>query len=138
MGMNELIVTNPAIHVALPFGILDTNNTIVSMVLDTEAETNAPPPTNVCNCTPWAAIGYGNIAGGTTAVYFSGGATPPKSGQADCETPEVTVTPPSGPPMAITPGTRPRHNSGPNPASGEWTVTTVVCGQTKTATVYVP
>lgn len=51
---------------------------------------------------------------------------------------KVTVTPPGGVPFAITPGPSHHHNSGPSPASGTWTVTAVVCGLTKTATVTVP
>ena len=99
-GSNELVITNPAVHVSLPITVLDTNNVIMDIIADMEAETNEPPPTNVCNCTPWAAIGYGTIAGGTTAVYFSGGANPPKTGEPSCETAEVTVTPPNGPPFS--------------------------------------
>jgi hypothetical protein len=101
--------------------------------------TNIPPepPTNTCNCTPWCAIGYGSSSSGVTPVFYSGGANGPSSGVANCETVSVTVTPPSGPSFSITPGTGKRQNSGANTATGTWTVTSVVCGKTATASLYV-
>ena len=100
----------------------------------------APQVTNAiaCNCTPWCAIGFGSLPGGQTPVYYAGGANPPKNGTADCDQPQVTVTPPSGTTYSITPGSSRHQNSGPNPASGTWTVTTTVCGQSKSCTVTVP
>jgi hypothetical protein len=96
------------------------------------------PPTNVCNCTPWCSIGFATTPDGQTPIYFAGGANSPSSGTPDCGVPVVTVTPPVGAPFTISAGTDHHHNSGPNPASGTWTVTAVVCGQTKTASVTVP
>ena len=96
------------------------------------------PPPPACNCSPWCAIGFGTINGSQTPVYYSGGANPPYNAPPTCDIPLVTVTPPNGPPFAISSGSGRHQNSGPNPASGTWTVTTVVCGQTKTATITVP
>lgn len=95
-------------------------------------------PLPACNCTPWCAIGTGTIEGGQTPVFYAGGAIPPNSGPADCGQVQVTVTPPNGPPFSITPGSARHQNSGPEPASGTWTVTTTVCGQSKQASITVP
>jgi hypothetical protein len=136
-GLNVISITNPAISAVLNTEILNTNNVVQDWVVDMEGNTN-PPPTNVCDCTPWCAIGFGNGPAGQTPVYYSGGASQPKGSQNTCDAPVVTVTPPSGPPITIHAGTRGRQNSGPNPESGTWTVTAVVCGKTQTATVDVP
>jgi hypothetical protein len=138
-GPNVLLVSNlilSSLHFVLPH----TNNTAVNFVVAMAAVTNAATNvvTNVCNCTPWCAIGYGTLASGQTPVYYSGGANQPPGGSSTCGTPTVTVTPPSGPAFTIHPGTRGHQSSGPNPASGTWTVTAVVCGLTKTASVDVP
>ena len=95
-------------------------------------------PLPACNCTPWCAIGVGTLNGVQTPVYYSGGAIPPKSGPANCGPVQVTVTPPSGVAYPITAGSGKRQNSGPNPATGTWTVTTTVCGQSKQASTTVP
>jgi hypothetical protein len=94
--------------------------------------------TNSCNCTPWVAIGFATLPDGRSPVYYAGGANAPNGGTPDCGQPVVTVTPPAGAPFTISAGSGHHHNSGANPASGTWTVTAVVCGQTKTATVTVP
>jgi hypothetical protein len=96
------------------------------------------PPPPACNCSPWCAIGFGTINGAQTPIYYAGGANPPKGVPPNCGVPQVTVTPPNGPAFAITPGSGRHQNSGVNPASGTWTVTTVVCGQTKMASLTVP
>ncbi len=95
-------------------------------------------PVPACNCTPWCAIGVGNLNGAQTPVFYAGGALPPKSGPPNCGQVEVTVTPPNGVPYPITPGSSKHQNSGPNPATGTWTVTTTVCGQSKQASITVP
>lgn len=137
-GMNLIAISN-LIGASLNIAVPATNNTAVGFKVAMEAAiapvTNAPPP---CNCTPWCAIGFGTLAGGQTPVYYSGGANPPSSGAANCGQAQVTVTPPSGASFAIQPGTNHHQNSGPNPASGTWTVTTTVCGITKTCSVTVP
>jgi len=135
-GMNVYKITNP-IGASLSVAAKVTNNTVVNYVVAMAAVTN-PPPTNVCNCTPWCAIGYGTLPGGLTPVYYSGGANSPKSGAVGCDQPKVSVTPPSGKSFPIKSGSNRRQNSGPNPAAGTWTVTATVCGQIKTATVTVP
>lgn len=137
LGMNLIAITNPMIGANLNVEVLNTNNVVEDWVTDMEGETN-DIVTNVCNCTPWCAIGYGVLPGGQTPVYYSGGANSPKGVPATCDTPTVTITPPSGKPFAITPGTTRHQSSGPNPASGDWTVTTTVCGKSKSATVTVP
>jgi hypothetical protein len=96
------------------------------------------PPPPACNCTPWCAIGFGSINGSSTPVYYSGGANMSDTAPSNCGTPQVTVTPPNGPPFAIEAGPGCHQHSGDNPASGTWTVTTVVCGQNKTASITVP
>jgi hypothetical protein len=96
------------------------------------------PPPPACNCSPWCAIGFGTFNGARTPVYFSAGANPPKGVPPTCAQPQVTVTPPGGAPFPIMPGTGRHQNSGPNPASGVWTVSVTVCGQTKMCTVTVP
>ena len=98
----------------------------------------AAPATNACNCTPWCAIGFGTLPGGLTPVYYAGGANPPKDAPPSCDVPEVKVTTPNGTTYPIIAGSARRQNSGPNPASGDWTVTTSVCGQSKSCTVTVP
>jgi len=115
----------------------DTNDTTENYEVEMDGETN-DVVTNVCNCTPWCAIGFASSSAGQTPVYYSGGANPPKTGTPNCEEPEVTVTPPSGKSYKITAGTHERQNSGANPAAGTWTVTTVVCGITKTVSIDVP
>lgn len=111
-------------------------NSYGTVQLKVEAQVWPPPP--ACNCSPWCAIGFGTLNGAQTPVYFSGGANPPKGVPPNCGEPQVTVTPPVGATFPITSGTGRHQNSGPNPAFGTWTVTTTVCGQTKSCTVTVP
>lgn len=136
LGVNVITLSNPVVNASLSVEVDNTNNVVEDWVTDMEGETNAD--TNVCNCTPWCAIGFGTGSLGQTPVYYSGGANSPKGVPATCDMPTVTITPPSGKPYAITPGTRRRQSSGPDPASGDWTVTVTVCGQSKSATVTVP
>lgn len=111
-------------------------NSNAAVQVKVEAQVWPPPP--ACNCSPWCAIGFGTLNGAQTPVYFSGGANAPKGAPPNCGQPQVTVTPPAGPPFPITPGTGRHQNSGSSPTSGTWTVTTTVCGQTKSCTVSVP
>lgn len=92
----------------------------------------------VCNCTPWCSIGFGTINGSQTPVFYGGGAIPPKGVPAQCDAPQVTVTTPTGATFPIRAGTGRHQNSGPNPASGTWTVTTTVCGQSRSCSITVP
>jgi hypothetical protein len=124
---------NVAVNVIVP-----ATNTMAVAQLKVDMVVDATPKTNACNCTPWCAIGTGNLNGTQTPVYFSGGAFPPQSGPADCDQPQVTVTPPGAAAYTITAGTDLHQNSGANPASGTWTVTTTVCGRSKSCTVTVP
>jgi hypothetical protein len=142
IGLNWLSLSN-SIGASLNIGITNTDNTptnsyTAAMIKAVMAADPPVSPTNVCNCTPWCAIGFASVAGGQTPVYYAGGANNPNSGTPDCGTPTVTVTPPVGAPFTISAGPGHHHNSGPNPTSGTWTVTTVVCGKTKTASVTVP
>lgn len=134
-GMNLIAITNP-IGASLNVVVPATNNTAVTFKVAMVAA--AGPVTNACNCTPWCAIGFGSLPGGQTPVYYAGGANSPKDAPANCGQPQVTVTPPSGATYSIMPGSARHQNSGPDPASGTWTVTTVVCGQTKSCTITVP
>jgi hypothetical protein len=133
INMLSLIHTNGA---SLNVGVTNTGSNVTA---NFKAAFAVPAViTNACNCTPWCAIGFASLPGGQTPVYYAGGANPPKSGPADCGTVTVTVTPPNAPAFAIRPGTNREQNSGDNPASGTWTVTTTVCGQSKSASVQVP
>jgi hypothetical protein len=134
-GMNTLTASNPD-GAELPIDIPTTDNTTFDWLIEEAADTNVVA-TNLCNCTPWAAIGFGYSSSGQTPVYYSGGANAPKTG-ANCGDISVTVTPPSGVAFPIVPGTTRRQNSGGNPASGIWSITTTVCGKSKTATIDVP
>ena len=116
--------------------VVPATNAFVGLQFHAEAQVFPPPP--ACNCAPWCALGYGSIDGANTPIYFSGGANPPKGVPPSCGTPQVVVTPPVGAPFPINPGTGKHQNSGPNPASGTWTVTTTVCGQSKSCTLTVP
>ena len=134
-GLNLITISNwigASLNVVIPA----TNNTAVNFKVAMEAQVT--PPTNACNCTPWCAIGFGALPGGQTPVYFAGGANPPAVGPADCGKPSVTVTTPSGAKFPIIPGSSRHQNSGEEPEPGTWTVTTVVCGQTKSCSVTVP
>jgi hypothetical protein len=92
-----------------------------------------------CNCTPWCSIGFGTADGTQTPIYFSGGANPPPKGvPSNCDAPTVTVTPPNGKTFTIKAGSAKHQNSGPNPAPGTWTVTTTVCGQSKSCSINFP
>jgi hypothetical protein len=91
-----------------------------------------------CNCTPWCSIGFGTINSGQTPVFYAGGANSPKGVPAHCDPPQVTVTTPSGKTIPIKAGAGRHQNSGPNPESGTWTVTTTVCGQSKSCSITVP
>ncbi len=142
IGLNWLSITNP-IGANLNIAVTNkdttsSNSYTVAMIKAAMVAAPLISPTNLCNCTPWCAIGFGTVDGGNTAVYYSGGANNPNGGTPDCGVPTVTVTPPVGAAITISAGTGHHHNSGPNPASGTWTVTAVVCGQTKTASVTVP
>lgn len=95
-------------------------------------------PLPACNCTPWCALGFGTLNGAQTPIFYSGGALPPKSSPANCGLVQVTVTPPSGVAYPIVAGSSKHQNSGPNPANGTWTVTTTVCGQSKSASISFP
>jgi hypothetical protein len=142
VGFNWFFITNP-IGANLNVGITNkdtapTNAFTAATVKIVMAAAPIAPPTNVCNCTPWCSIGFATTPDGQTPVYYAGGANSPSSGTPDCGAPVVTVSPPVGAPFTISAGTDHHHNSGPNPATGTWTVTAVVCGITKTATITVP
>ena len=140
LGLNLISITNP-IGASVNVEVMNTNTATNYLMANFKvAMVAAPPvsPTNICNCTPWCAIGFGSGYGGQTPVYYSGGANNPASGTPECGQAVVTVTPPSGPPITIKPGSNHAQNSGPNPASGTWTVSSTVCGVTKTATITVP
>jgi hypothetical protein len=142
VGFNWLSISNQ-IGANLNIGITNkdtapTNAFTAVTVKVAAAAAPIAPPTNVCNCTPWCSIGFATTPDGQTPIYYAGGANSPSSGTPDCGAPVVTVTPPVGPSFTISAGTDHHHNSGPNPASGTWTVTAVVCGLTKTATITVP
>jgi hypothetical protein len=148
-GTNVLAVTKP-------FTFVDSGGSNRTESVGVNIEVPTANPTNVfyqmlqlqvamalaaatnCNCTPWCAIGYGTLDGAQTPVFYSGGALPPKNGPANCGQVQVTVTPPNGVAYPITPGSSKHQNSGPNPASGTWTVSTTVCGQSKQASITVP
>jgi len=132
-GYNLISVTNP-VGASLNLALNASSNAVVNLKVAFAAD---PPVTNVCNCTPWCAIGFGTQPDGTTPIYFAGGANSTKNGD-KCDPAVVTVTPPKGPAFTITPGSHHRHNSGPNPAAGTWQVTTTVCGHSRTATITVP
>jgi hypothetical protein len=136
LGLNAIKITDPTVNATLEVEVENDNNVVEDWVTDMEGETNED--TNVCNCTPWCAIGFGTGTLGQTPVYYSGGANSPKGVPATCDAPTITVTPPSGKPYEIRSGTGRRQSSGPDPASGDWTITTTVCGQSKSATVTVP
>jgi hypothetical protein len=141
-GINLIAITNP-VGASLNVEIANTNNSgtnayTAAMVKAAMVAAPLAAPTNICNCTPWCAIGFATLPDGQTPVYYAGGANSPASGTPDCGQPQVTVTPPGGVPFSINPGTSHRQNSGANPASGTWTVTAVVCGQSKSATITVP
>jgi hypothetical protein len=70
-----------------------------------------------------------------TPIYFSGGANGPEDAPANCGPVQVTVTPPNGNPFSIKAGSGKHQNSGRNPAPGVWTVTTTVCGQSKSCSI---
>jgi hypothetical protein len=136
LGVNLISITNP-IGASLNVEVVNTNTATNYMAANFKvAMAVGPPVTNACNCTPWCAIGVGT--GYTTPVFYSGGANNPASGTPSCGTAVVTVTPPSGPPITIKPGSGRDQNSGPNPAFGTWTVSSTVCGVTKTASITVP
>ena len=138
-GMNLMILTNPIIGASLNLVVPATNNPATNNPLNIKVALAADPVvavSNACNCTPWCAIGFCTMPAGATPIYYAGGANS-ASGTANCDT-QVTVTPPSGTPFTITPGSGHQHNSGPNPAAGTWTVTTTVCGLSKSATITVP
>ena len=133
-GMNLMILTNPIIGASLNLVVPATNNPLnikVALAADPVVAVS-----NACNCTPWCAIGFCTMPAGATPIYYAGGANS-ASGTANCDT-QVTVTPPSGTPFTITPGSGHQHNSGSNPAAGTWTVTTTVCGLSQSATITVP
>jgi hypothetical protein len=88
-----------------------------------------------CKCTPWCAIGFGTYNGARTPIYFAGGANGPKG--ADCGAITVAVTGPDGRSFPIIPGSG-KHQSLANPAAGTWTVTTTVCGVSKSCSIEVP
>ncbi len=136
LGISVFTLTDPVVKASLDVEVDNSNNVVENWVTDMEGDTNEV--TNACNCTPWCAIGFGTGTLGQTPVYYSGGANSPKGVPATCDTPTITVTPPSGKPYEIRSGTGRRQSSGPDPASGDWTITTTVCGQSKSATVTVP
>jgi hypothetical protein len=138
-GPNLMTLTNPISGASLNFVVPATNNPTTNNPLNIKVALAAAPvvaATNACNCTPWCAIGFCTMPAGATPIYYAGGANS-ASGTANCDT-QVTVTPPSGTPFTITPGSGHQHNSGSNPAAGTWTVTTTVCGLSQSATITVP
>jgi hypothetical protein len=109
------------------------------VMLQMTADIKAAPGTNqTCNCVPWCAIGFGSLNDDPTPVYFAGGSILPQDSPADCDQPSVVVTAPSGKTIPIQAGDNFHQNSGPNPASGKWTITATVCNQTITGWVIVP
>lgn len=126
---------NVGLNVVLPA----TNSpTIPKTMLTVDMNAGSVPGTNTSYCTPWSAIGTGTLDGMQRPVYFAGGAFLPQSGAADCNSPQVTVTPPGGTNFTITAGEDLNQNSGRSPASGVWTVTTTVGGKTNSSSVTVP
>ena len=92
------------------------------------ADTNPPPP--LCLCTPWCGV-MGGTVGGVQMVVAEGGAN------GTCgDTPLVKL---SGPGIAgqltLTPGKRIQIDPAQD---GTWTVTSTVCGTTKTVTITLP
>lgn len=133
-GTNLITISNAA-GATLNLAVPAATNTVANFRVAMEA---APPATNACHCTPWCAIGFGSVSGELTPVYYAGGANGATNGPSDCDQPIVTVTTPSGTSYPITPGSSRHQNTGPGPASGAWTITATVCGQTNSCTVTVP
>jgi hypothetical protein len=138
MGVNTMTISSSD-GAVLPIEVstvdTDDDDTEVEWYYQEDSNTNIVV-TNVCNCTPWAAIGFGYSSSGQTPLYYSGGANMPKTG-ASCGTISVTLTSPSGANTPVMPGTGHRQNV-VSPASGLWTVTTTVCGLIKTVSIDVP
>lgn len=144
------------VAVTAPLSFVDSSGSNQTQSVGVNIEVPATSPTNIsyqmlqfkmdpqvfvvpaCNCTPWCAIGVGTLNGAETPVFYAGGAFPPQNGPADCGQVQVTVTPPNGVAYPITPGSSKHQNSGPNPATGTWTVTTTVCGVSKQSSITVP
>lgn len=147
-GLNWLAIREPIMYVDPANGSNRTENVGVNVVvpatnhmasaqLKVDIGVTAGSGSNNCDCTPWCAIETGALNGTQMPVYYAGGVLPPTTGPADCR-PQVTVIPPVGAAYSITPGEDLDQNSGPNPASGTWTITTTVCGRSKSCTVTVP
>ena len=102
------------------------NQWIIKSMLS--ADTNPPPP--ACQCTPWCGIMSG-VVDGFQKVVAGGGAN------GSCQdTPVVQITGPGGLNLTLLPGQK-RLVFDPA-ASGTWTVTSTVCGRTKTCQITVP
>jgi hypothetical protein len=88
---------------------------------------NTAPP---CNGVPWAGIVAGT-ANGVQEVSVSGGVLPDDS----TSVPTITVTGPGGINDTLGPDGTKTYSPA---ANGTWTVTTTVCGITKTSTITLP
>ena len=111
--------------------LVNVNANIVNlMVLKAAlaADTNPPPP--VCLCTPWCGV-MGGTVGGVQKVSAAGGANGTCGG-----TPQVTLT---GPGIAGQLTLIPGKEIQIDPAQdGTWTVTSTVCGTTKSVQITLP
>ncbi len=108
------------LDLAAPAGSSNLKQDIVAQVIK--------PP--VCDCVPWCGI-VGGTVNGVQKVVAGGGKHPPNcNGQAT-----VTITGPGG--VQVNLGQGGRQTFSPA-ANGTWTVTSTVCGITKTCTITLP
>lgn len=106
---------------------LATQAIIASIKARIEAAAFPPPP---CLCAPWAG-GVGGTIGGVQKIVLGGGA----NGKCD-DQPVVHITGPGG--VDVTLGPKEKRRAFEPAANGEWTVTSTVCGKTKTVTLTLP
>jgi hypothetical protein len=112
----------------IPFGALvSAAAEIVKLAADIQVEVAQAA---ACGCTPWAGAAGGTV-GGVQKIVLGGGA----NGKCN-EKPVVHVTGPGG--IDVTLGEKERRRTFEPAADGQWTVTSTVCGLTKTVTLTLP
>jgi hypothetical protein len=120
-----------AYTVSLPLTVTQGTATSVNIKESFTAFVMEPPQPPTCLCKPWCGI-IGGTINGVQKVVAGGGSLPNPCPDCPCT---VTITGPRGININVAPGA---HMVFSPAANGVWTVTSTVCGITKTCSISLP
>ncbi len=111
--------------------VMDVANALTTDAnLKSDVQVEVVPLTPECRCNPWAGV-LGGTVGGAQKVSIGGGSI------GKCEEGAVVqITGPGG--ISVTLGPKEKRRTFEPAASGTWTVTSTICGKSKTATIALP